>query len=78
MISKVRKRTFGHVRLLNITISLIRAVSSESSLGEFWIAKYAKPLHSDKEDSDQTAQMLRWAHMSKVTFFASHYGSTGC
>ena len=31
---------------------------SESLLGTFWIAKVAKCLHTDYEDSDQTAQML--------------------
>ena len=44
----VRKRTFGHVHLAKIHISLrIRAVRSESTLGAFWIAKDAKFLHAD-------------------------------
>ena len=43
-----------------IPISLrIRAVWSESSLGAFWIAKEAKCIHVDREDSDKTAQMRR-------------------
>ena len=60
-IRNVRKRTSGHVRPGKIQISLrIRAVWSESSLRAFWIAKYAKCLRADDEDSDQTAQM-GWA-----------------
>ena len=47
-----RERTFDHVRPAKIPISLrIRAVRSESSLGIFWIAKDAKILHADNEDS---------------------------
>ena len=43
-----------------IQISLrIHAVWLESLLGVFWIAKDAKVLHADNEDSDQTAQMRR-------------------
>ena len=39
---KVRKQTFGTVRLAKIQISLrIRAVKSESSLDAFWTATYA-------------------------------------
>ena len=50
---KVRKRTFGHVRPAKYQISLrIRAVWSESLLCAFWIAKDAKILHKDNEDSD--------------------------
>ena len=37
----------------------IRAVLSGSSLDNFWIAKDAKFLHADYEDSDQTARMRR-------------------
>ena len=56
----VRKRIFGHVRPAKIQISLrICAVWSDSSLGAFGIAKYAKFLHADNEDSDQTARMRR-------------------
>ena len=51
----VRKRTFGHMRPAKIQI--IRAVWSESSLGEFLIAKDAIFLHAENEDSDQTAHM---------------------
>ena len=53
-----RKRTARHVRPAMIQISLrIRAVWSESSPAAFWIAKDAKFLHWDNEDSDQTARM---------------------
>ena len=56
----VRKRTFRHVRPAKIQIRLrIRAVWSESSLVAFWIAKDAKFLHADNEDSDQTARVRR-------------------
>ena len=37
----------------------IRAVWSESSLGDFWIAYDAKILHANKEDSDPTASICR-------------------
>ena len=54
----VRKRTFEYVRPANIQIGLsIRAAWSESSLGTFWVAKDAKFLHAENEDSDQTARM---------------------
>ena len=53
----VRKCIFGHMRPAKILISLrIREVWSESSLGAFWVAKAAKFLHADNEDSDQIAQ----------------------
>ena len=59
-ISSLIKRTFRHVRPAKIQISLrIRAVWSESSPGAFWIAKDAKFLHADNEDSDQTVRMRR-------------------
>ena len=55
-----RKRTFGHVRLAMIQISLhTPTVWSESSLGIFWTTKNAKFLHADNDDSDQTARMHR-------------------
>ena len=48
------------MRRAQIQISLrIRTVLSESSLGAFWIAKDAKFLDADNEDSDQTARMRR-------------------
>ena len=48
------------MRLAKIQISLrIRAVWSESSLGAFRIAKDAKILYADIEDSEQTARMRR-------------------
>ena len=55
------KRAFGkHVRPANIQINLrIRVVWLETSLGSFRIAKDAKFLQADNEDSDQTAQMRR-------------------
>ena len=60
MSRNIRKRTFWHVRPAKIQISLrMRAVWSESSLGEFWKAKDAKFLHVDNEDSYQTARMRR-------------------
>ena len=66
---KIRKRTFGHVRPVKIQISLrIRAVWSESSLNAFWIAKDAKFLYADNEDSDQTARMRRliWVFVGRT------------
>ena len=54
-----QKAYFGHVRPAKIQISLrIRAVWSESSLGAFWIAKDAKCLRADNEDSDQTRRLI--------------------
>ena len=54
------KRTFEDVRPVKIQIRLrIRAVWSESSLDAFWIAKDAKFLREDKEDSNQTSWMRR-------------------
>ena len=38
----------------------IRAILSESLLGEVWRAKIAKFLHAIIEDSDQTARMHRF------------------
>ena len=64
-----RQRTFGHVRPAKIQISLrIRAGWSESSLGAFWIAKDAKFLHADNEDSNQTARMRRliWVFVGRT------------
>ena len=69
-----RKRTFRHVRLAKIQVSLrICAIWSESSLGAFRMAKDVKFLHADNEDwSDSTdAQAdlsLLWAHMLEGTF----------
>ena len=58
MTHNVRKRTFEHVRPAKNQIRLrIRAVWSESSLVAFRIAKDAKFLHADSEDSDQTVRM---------------------
>ena len=51
----VRKHTFRYVLPAKIQISLrIYAVSLESSLGAFGIAKDAKFLHADNEDTGQT------------------------
>ena len=61
----VRERTFENPWLskigpAKIQISLrIRTVRSKSSLGPFLIAKDARFLHADNEDSDQTARMRR-------------------
>ena len=60
MSCNIRKCTFEHVCPAKSQISLhIHVVWSESSLGAFWMAKDAKFLHADKEDSDQTAPMHR-------------------
>ena len=60
MSRNVRERILAHVLPVKIQISLrVRAVWSESSFGAFWIAKDAKFLHADNEDSDQTAQVRR-------------------
>ena len=71
------------MRLAKIQISLrIRAVWSESSTGAFWIAKDAKVLHADNEDSDHAARMrtliwvfIEWTHVRRYAF--SQYGSYG-
>ena len=53
-----QKTSFGTLRQAKNQISLrIRAVWSESSLASFWIAKVAKFLSADMEDSGQTARM---------------------
>ena len=36
-----------------------RSQDSESSIDAFWIAKDAKYIHADNEDSDQTVRMRR-------------------
>ena len=64
-----RKHTFGQVRPVKIQIRLrIRAVWSESSLGTFWITKFAKFLRTDNKDWSDCAHpqadlSLRWVHM---------------
>ena len=51
---------FGRVRPAKIQMSLrTRTLGSESSLAAFCITKYAKFLHAENEDSDQTARMRR-------------------
>ena len=65
-----RKRTFVHVRPAKIQISLrIRAVWSKSSLGAFWIAKDAKLLHADHEDTDPSVRMRRliWVFVGRTS-----------
>ena len=48
-----RKRTFEHMHLAKIQISLrIRAFWPESSLSAFWITKDEIFFHGDNEDSD--------------------------
>ena len=70
----VKQRTYGHVRPAKIKISLgIRVISSESSLGAFRIAKFARLFHADNENSNQTARMrsLIWGFVGliqKVSF----------
>ena len=54
----VKTCTLSRVRPVKIQISLrFPAVRSESSLCTFWIAKNAKLLGADNDDSDQTARM---------------------
>ena len=54
----VIKHVFGHVRLAKIQISLgICAVCSKSSLDTLLIAKEAKFLHADNEDSEKSVRM---------------------
>ena len=73
----VKKDTFGHVRPAKIQIRLrIRAVWSESSLGAVWLAKPAKFLHADNEDSDQTAQ-IRFLHSCDFTDVEKQIPSPG-
>ena len=65
----VRKRTFGHVRLAKILISLrIREVWSETSLNAFWIAMDAKFIHVDNEDWSDCAdvQAVLSLHLTHV------------
>ena len=65
----VRECTFRRVRPARIQISLrIRAVWSESSLGAFWIAEDAKFLHTNNDDSDQTAWIRRliWVFVGRT------------
>ena len=76
MSRNVKQRTWEHVRPAKIQISLrIRAGWSESSQGAFWIAKDAKSLHADNEDSDHIARKSRliWVYVGrtcqKVRFF---------
>ena len=70
----VRIVTFENVRPAKIKTSLpFRAVWSESSLGEFWIVKDTKFLHTINEDTDRTAWMHRLSeHMSEGTFSQSY------
>ena len=67
----MRRCTFVNVHPTKIQISLrIRAVWSEFSLGEIWVANDAKFPHGYNEYSDQTAGIRRmilsrhWAHIS--------------
>ena len=81
----IRKRTFVHVRQGKIQINLhVGAVWSESSLGAFCIAKDAKFLHADNEDSNQTARMrsliwvfvfrkCQWVHLLTLRLFLLLY-----
>ena len=64
-----------------IQISLcIRAVWSESVLGTFWIAKYAKFLDTDNGNSNKTARIRRliWTFVGRTcqTVLFSRCGST--
>ena len=66
---QLKKCTFGHVRPAKFQISLrISEVWPESSLGTFWIAKDAKFLQADKEESHQTARMrkLIWVFVRRI------------
>ena len=76
--NNVRKRTFGHMRPAKIQISLrIRAVWSESPLGAYWIAKDAKFLHADNEDSARHVGVVTciWRLIRVPT--VSHYSRGG-
>ena len=56
----VRKRTFGHMRLAKIQITLhIGTVLSENALYTVWIAKYSNFLHADNKNSDLSFLRLR-------------------
>ena len=58
--NKGRKRKIGLMRPVKIQISLcIRTFWSEYSLSALWIAKDAKFLHADIEDSEQTSWVRR-------------------
>ena len=68
MSRNVRNHAFGHGHLEKIQISLrVRAFCLES-LGAFWLAKDAKFLHADNEDSNQTARMrsLVWVFVGRT------------
>ena len=73
----VRKRTFGHVRPAKVQISLrIRTVWLESSLDTLWIAKDAKFIHADNEDSDQTAWMRRQLRILMLRLILTQHGAS--
>ena len=64
-----KKDTFGYALSAKIQISLrIRAVWSEPSLGAIRIAKDARFLHADNEDSDQAVRMSLCAHDRRYVF----------
>ena len=76
----VRRRTFGHVRLAKIQISLrICAFWPDSSLSAFLIAKNALFLHVDNEDSVRLRGCTGWfeslldIHVRR--YIISRYGS---
>ena len=66
-VPQVRNCTLVHVHLAKILI-ILRRVWSESSLGAVWIAKNAKCLHADNEDSNQTERMrsLIWVFVERI------------
>ena len=73
----VRKYTIAQVREAKIQIGLrICAVWSESSLGAIWIAKDAKFLNANKEDSDQTARLI-WVFAGRTCDFLADLMSLG-
>ena len=82
MSHNVRTCTFIYVRPARIQVSLhIRTIRSESSLGTTWMAKDAKLLHVDKEDSDQTAKHQCETHKLTTTMMEqskalNHYENT--
>ena len=63
----------SHVHPVMIQISL--HLQAESSLGAFWLARDAKFLHADNEDSDLALWMHRWFEFVGCTlrrYFSSH------
>ena len=72
-VSNVRKRTFWHARPTKIQISLRKCAGwSESSVGEFCIAKDAKSLHADNEDWSDRAICAWYAQVDLTVLLGTH------